>query len=138
MSGVRRLARRRHEAGAIGHAVSFALHVATGFVAVAAHYAIMGALMGAGAPALWASGTGFLGGALVRFVSSYYGIFESTRGMVHAGWRFVVAIAAQALVNTLLLAGLLALDVPVWPAQVAVTVAVTLLNYLVYRLWVFR
>jgi putative flippase GtrA len=135
---VRALARRRHETGPAGVAISFGLHVGTGFLAVAAHYGAMAALLAGGVPPLTASGIGFGAGALVRFLLAYYGVFLPTRGMVTAGWRFGVALALQLAVNTLLLAALLALGFAVWPAQVTVTIVVTLLNYLVYRLWVFR
>ena len=117
---------------------SFALHVATGVIAVAAHYALMYGLVRSGMPGVPASAVGFTAGALTRFALSYWRVFAPSRGMTAAGARFVVAIALQLAVNTLLLAGFLNLDVPLWPAQVATTVLMTFGNYLVYRLWVFR
>jgi putative flippase GtrA len=119
-------------------AFSFGLHVATGFIAVAAHYGAMWLLLRGGLPPVAASSAGFAGGALVRFLLSYLGVFVPSHGMRTAGTRFVAAILLQLALNSLLLSALLALDVPVWHAQVAATVALTVVNYAVYRLWVFR
>jgi putative flippase GtrA len=126
-----------------GHGVahwlhSFSLHVVTGFVAVAAHYALMYALLRAGQPPVASSACGFVAGAATRFALSYAHIFAPTRGVHAAGVRFAVAIAAQLAANSLLLAILTQQGVAVWPAQVATTVVLTFVNYLVYRWWVFR
>jgi putative flippase GtrA len=117
---------------------SFSLHVVTGFVAVAAHYALMYGLLRAGQGAVGASACGFVAGAATRFVLSYVHIFAPTQGVHAAGARFAVAIAAQLAANSALLAILTHQGVPVWPAQVATTVVLTFANYLVYRWWVFR
>jgi putative flippase GtrA len=117
---------------------SFSLHVVTGFAAVAAHYALMYALIRAGLPPVAASATGFLAGALTRFVLSYAHIFAPTQGVHAAGARFVVAITAQLAANTALLAALTYAGLSVWPAQVLTTILLTVVNYLVYRWWVFR
>ncbi len=105
---------------------------------MAAHYAVMYALVKSGMPGVPASGGGFVVGALTRFALSYWRVFAPTRGMTAAGTRFVVAIALQLAVNSLLLAGFLELGLTLWPAQVTTTVLMTFGNYLVYRLWVFR
>jgi putative flippase GtrA len=55
-----------------------------------------------------------------------------------AGLRFAVAIAAQLAANTGLLAALTGAGLTVWPAQVVTTILLTVVNYLVYRWWVFR
>ncbi len=117
---------------------SFSLHVATGFAAVAAHYATMYGLLSAGAAPVPASAIGLLAGALTRFLFSYAHIFSPTRGVQTAGTRFIVAIAAQLAANSALLAALTQSGVAVWPAQVLTTVLLTFINYLVYRWWVFR
>ena len=117
---------------------TFTLHVATGFLAVAAHYAVMYGLLRTGMAGVPASAVGFLAGALTRFALSYWHIFEPTRGVAVASIRFVVVIAAQLAANSALLAGLLALGTSLWPAQIATTVVLTFGNYLAYRLWVFR
>ena len=130
---------RRPSGTGLAHWIhSFSLHVATGFAAVAAHYALMYALMRIGAAPLPASAVGFTGGALTRFVLSYAHIFTPTRGVPAAGVRFLVAIAAQLAANTALLAALTGAGLAVWPAQVTTTVLLTFANYLVYRWWVFR
>ena len=55
-----------------------------------------------------------------------------------ASLRFVVVIALQMLANSALLALLLRAGISLWPAQVATTIVLTFVNYLAYRLWVFR
>jgi putative flippase GtrA len=130
---------RRPSGSGLAHWIhSFSLHVVTGFAAVAAHYALMYALLRAGLAPVPASAIGFLAGALTRFVLSYAHIFAPTRGVQVAGVRFVVAIAAQLAANSGLLAALTQAGVAVWPAQVLTTVLLTVVNYLVYRWWVFR
>ena len=136
---VRKFFRRPDPGSGILHWIhSFSLHVLTGAVAVAAHYAVMYGLVQWGMPGVPASGGGFVVGALTRFALSYWRVFAPTRGMTTAGTRFVVAIAAQLAVNSLLLAGFMALGLALWPAQVTTTVLMTFGNYLAYRLWVFR
>jgi putative flippase GtrA len=136
---LRRLVRRPGPAGGFGHWIhTFTLHVLTGFLAVAAHYAVMYALVRAGSAGVPASAVGFLFGAMTRFALSYWHIFEPTRGVRVASLRFLVAIAAQLALNSALLAGLLAQGLALWPAQIATTIVLTFVNYLAYRLWVFR
>jgi putative flippase GtrA len=136
---VLRHALRRPSGRGLGHWLhSFSLHVATGFAAVAAHYALMYAMLAAGLSPVPASGLGFLAGALTRFVFSYAHIFTPTHGVNVAGMRFVVAIAAQLAANSALLGAFMQAGVAVWPAQIATTVLLTVANYLVYRWWVFR
>jgi putative flippase GtrA len=139
---VRRLlhqALRRPSGSGLTHWIhSFSLHVVTGFAAVAAHYALMYAMLRAGLAAVPASAIGFMAGALTRFALSYAHIFAPTRGVQAAGLRFVVAIAAQLAANTGLLAAFTHAGLAVWPAQVLTTVLLTFVNYLAYRWWVFR
>ena len=122
----------------IGLIANFSLHVLTGFAAVAVHYGALYGLLKLGVPPLAASAIGFAGGALTRFGLSYWRVFSPSHGLTIAGRRFVVAIAAQAIANTALLALLLSLGVGVWPAQIATTIVLTFVNYAAYRLWVFR
>jgi putative flippase GtrA len=130
--------RRPRGRGAVHWLHSFSLHVATGFAAVAAHYALMYALLRAGLGPVTASAAGFIAGALVRFVLSYAHIFTPTRGVHAAGARFIVAIGAQLAANSALLAAFTHAGLAVWPAQVLTTILLTFGNYLVYRWWVFR
>ncbi len=134
-----RIALRRPSGRGFAHWIhSFSLHVFTGFAAVAAHYALMYAMLQTGMAAVPASAIGFGAGALTRFTLSYAHIFAPTRGVQAAGLRFIVAIAAQLAANTGLLATFTQAGLTVWPAQVLTTVLLTVVNYLVYRWWVFR
>jgi putative flippase GtrA len=117
---------------------SFTLHVATGFLAVAAHYSVMYGFVRAGVAGVPASSIGFVAGALTRFALSYWHIFSPSRGVKVATVRFVFVILLQLAANSALLAGLLDFGVSLWPAQVVTTIALTFANYLAYRLWVFR
>lgn len=117
---------------------TFALHVGTGFIAVAAHYTLMYLLLRFGMTPVAASALGFCAGALTRFALSYYRVFAPTRGLTTAGMRFAVAIGAQAGANSALFASLLYAGLSTWTAQIATTVLLTFANFLAYRLWVFR
>ena len=117
---------------------TFVLHVATGFIAVAAHYSLMYGLLRLGMHAITASALGFCAGALTRFALSYWKVFAPTRGLTAAGGRFVLAIGAQAVANSALLASLLHAGLSTWTAQVTTTIVLTFANFLAYRLWVFR
>jgi putative flippase GtrA len=132
------LRRPRADGGVLHWAHTFVLHVATGFLAVAAHYAVMFVLVRGGMSGVPASAVGFGAGALTRFALSYWHIFEPSRGVRVASLRFAVAIVAQLAANSALLAWLLDAGIPLWPAQVTTTVLLTFANYLAYRLWVFR
>lgn len=133
-----RASRRVRRAAAIALFANFSLHVLTGFVAVGAHYGVLYVLLRAGVAPLVGSAVGFCGGAVTRFALSYWRVFSPSHSLTVAGRRFVIAIAAQALANTAMLALLLAAGLTVWPAQIATTVLLTFANYAVYRLWVFR
>jgi putative flippase GtrA len=139
LTPVRRLLRRPVADGSLLHWLhTFVLHVATGFLAVAAHYAVMWGFVRGGMAGVPASALGFAGGAATRFALSYWHIFEPTRGMKVASARFLVVILLQLAANSALLALLLDGGVPLWPAQIATTIVLTFANYLAYRLWVFR
>ena len=134
-----RLALQRPRGSGLSHWLhSFSLHVVTGFAAVAAHYALMYALLRAGLSPVAASAVGFAAGALTRFILSYAHIFSPTAGMHAAGLRFLFAIGAQLVANSAMLGALTRAGIDVWPAQIATTIVLTFVNYLVYRWWVFR
>ena len=136
---IRKLLRRPVPGSGLLHWVhTFALHIATGFLAVAAHYAVMYGFVRTGMAGVPASAIGFLAGALTRFALSYWHIFAPSRGVRVASLRFVVVIVAQLAANSALLALLIDLGLSLWPAQVTTTVVLTFANYLAYRLWVFR
>jgi len=115
----------------------FVLHVATGGLAVAAHYGVMALAMRLGTPPVAASAIGFVAGALTRFYTAYFHVYAPTATVRRVAPRFVLALAAQFLANAALLAGLIALGLPVWWAQALTTVALAFATYLVYRLLVF-
>jgi putative flippase GtrA len=116
----------------------FVLHVVTGFAAVAVHYAVMWLLLRGETNALIASSVGFAGGALTRFLTAYYNVFEPTQQVRATVPKFLAALLAQGVLNSLFLTGLMETGISLWYAQIATTVAMTFLNYIVYRLWVFR
>lgn len=116
----------------------FVLHIITGLAAVAAHYSLMWILLRTDAEPVLASSSGFLAGALVRFLLSYRHVFSPTIGVPSSLLRFVATLAMQMLVNALLLGFLIRAEAGVWLAQVLVTGLLTLANYMIYRLWVFR
>lgn len=118
--------------------VRFALHVATGFLAVAAHYSLMAVLLHLGTQPVVASGLGFIAGAVTRFLTAYFKVYAPSGTMRAAMPKFLLALGAQFVLNLLILAGMIAWGMSVWWAQVATTVLLTFGNYLVYRLWVFR
>ncbi len=117
---------------------NFSLHVATGFLAVGVHYAILYGLLRVGIDPVAGSAVGFGGGALTRFMLSYRHVFTPSHSLAIAGQRFLVALGIQFVANGALLASLLAAGLSVWPAQIATTIALTFANYAIYRLWVFR
>ncbi len=132
------LAHLRPGRGPLRLALNFSAHVATGFIAVAVHYSIMALCLHLGVGPIASSSVGFIGGALTRFMLSYFGVFEPTRGMSAAGSRFVIAVGLQLLANSALLATLMHAGMAVWWAQITTTVALTFVNYVVHRFWVFR
>jgi putative flippase GtrA len=118
--------------------VRFVLHVITGVLAVAVHYGLMALLLRAGATPLMATCGGFLGGAVTRFFTAYFHVFAPLQPVRFAVPRFVVTLAAQFVLNALLFELLMGAGLGVWLAQVSATVLLTFVNYVVYRLWVFR
>ncbi len=87
---------------------------------------------------LTASIFGFCAGAIVRFLTAYLAVFEPEQPWALALPRFLASLVIQGAGNAGLLWLLLALNLPVWIAQILVTGAMTILNFVVYRLWVFR
>lgn len=127
-----------HTPGWLGLSWSFLLHVATGVLAVAAHYALMALLIWAGMSPLAGSAIGFIAGAVVRFALSKRVVFRSRVANGPALLRFFVVLALQFWANLGLLAGLLWLGLSVPVAQLVTTAVLTVFNYLAHRIWVFR
>lgn len=115
----------------------FVLHLGTGALSVAAHYAVMAVALAAGLAPVAASAIGFVAGAGVRFYASYKHVFTPTASAGHVAPRFVLALALQFIANGLLLQGLLDAGLPVWWAQLLTTAVLAVATYLVYRLLVF-
>lgn len=116
----------------------FARHLLTGVVAVLVHYGLMSLALHADAAPIVATSIGFIGGAIVRFLTAYFHVFAPSESVGFALPRFLLALAAQWALNALLLGGLMQAGLSVWVAQITTTVLLTFVNYLVYRLWVFR
>ncbi len=116
----------------------FVLHVATGLLAVAVHYALMALAMKGGLHPVAASALGFAGGAVTRFYTAYFHVYAPSGSMRAALPRFLLLLAVQFVANALLLQALLALGLPVWWAQAVTTIVLTFVVYLAYRLLVFR
>ena len=117
---------------------SFCLHVMAGFIATAAHYAVMFVLIRVGMEGLLASTLGFGAGAITRFLLSYFHVFSPTSGVRKVMFRFVLALFVQMVANSLLLGILMAAGLLVWEAQIVTTAALTIFTYIGGKLWVFR
>ena len=122
----------------VAEAWRFVLHVATGLVAVGAHYGTMAAAIAMGAAPVPGSSIGFAAGAIVRFALAYWHVFDTTLPVAHSGVRFAIALGVQALANAAILSAGLAIGLGTWTSQVIATVAMTFVNFAMYRLWVFR
>jgi putative flippase GtrA len=118
--------------------VRFILHVITGVLAVLVHYGLMAIALRAGAAPLAATCIGFVGGAVTRFFTAYFHVFAPLQPVKLAVQKFVLALGAQFVLNALLFDTLMRMGLQLWLAQVVATVLLTFVNYLAYRLWVFR
>lgn len=116
----------------------FTLHVLTGILTVVAHYSVMWLLVRSGMAAVPASSIGFLAGAATRFVLSYTKVFSPSDSVPVTLARFIVALGLQWLINITLLDFLLHAGLQLWLAQISTTLTLTFINYLAYRLWVFK
>jgi putative flippase GtrA len=115
-------------------------YVASGLAATGSHYLVMVALVQwAGWWEVAASSAGFLAGAAVKYPLNYWVVFRSQARHGDAIVRFAIGLAAGFALNGIVLAALLAtLDVHYLVSQVLTTAAVTLVNYLLARNWIFR
>lgn len=117
--------------------VGLILHIVTGVIATAAHYLAMWGFLQTGMSSLVATSFGFVFGAITRFLLSYFHVFSPTRAVPHAVWRFILALMFQMFCNTALVALFLHI-LPLWYAQVTTTILMTVVNYMIYRIWVFK
>ncbi len=115
----------------------FILHIITGVMATAAHYAVMWLLLQAGLASLYATSIGFIFGAVTRFFLSYFHVFSSEAAIPTAMGRFIFALLVQMACNGMLLTQINKF-VPIWEAQIVTTITLTIFTYITHRLWVFR
>lgn len=85
-----------------------------------------------------ASSAGFLLGAIVRFLFAHFAVFAPAQALPTTLAKFSAALTLQLAANSVLLALLVALNVPIWWAHISVTVLMTFVSYGVYRFWVFK
>jgi len=116
----------------------FTLHVLTGFIAVAAHYALMWVLLSLGTPTLASSGVGFVAGAVTRYLLSYYAVFAPTGSVQSTVAKYLTVLGVQMTMNLILLKLFMLTGLSVWIAQIITTILLTFANYIAYRLWVFK
>ena len=128
----------RYPATLVDWARGFSLHVITGFIAVAAHYTLMWMLLKLAAPPLFASSLGFVAGAITRYLLSFYKVFAPTGSVPATLAKFTAALGAQMVANLILLDLIMHAGANLWLAQVSATIILTFVNFIVYRLWVFK
>ncbi len=116
----------------------FILHILTGAVSVIVHYAVMSLMLLVGVGPLLASGVGFLFGAITRFITAYHHVYTPSGSIPDTLPKFIIALIAQGCCNLIFLDVFMFLRIKVWLAQIITTVTMTFLNYVVYRIWVFK
>ena len=111
-----------------------------GVIATASHYAVLVALVQAGAAgAVAASAAGCLVGAVVSYVLNYRFTFFSAQRHVIAVPIFFLFAGLSLVLNTVLMAGLTgSLGLHYLPAQVLVTGVLLVWNFFVHQRWTFR
>ena len=112
-----------------------------GLFGTAAHYGLLiGLVELAGASPVLGSTLGALAGAIVNYILSWHFVFNARRTHSGAFPRFLMTAAVSAGLN----GALMALLVNVMglfsyiPAQVLVTIILSVLNFLVSRYWTFQ
>ena len=118
--------------------VQYFQHLMTGGVATAAHYIVMWFALSAQLWPALATTLGFIVGATTRFFFSYFHIFEPEKDVTGALPHFVLALLVQMVLNATLLTLFLKVTTLVWPAQILITILLTVFNFLVYKFWVFK
>lgn len=119
-------------------AFRFVLHLIAGALAVVVHVTIMAIALRGGVPPVGATSLGFCGGALTRFLTTHFHVFDHDQTAMMTLPRFLVVITIQGAANAGFLAVLVRAGIGTWWAQAIVTVSLTMGTYLAYRLWVFR
>lgn len=116
----------------------FLLHVATGAISVCAHYLVMALILSFNCEPSIASGIGFFFGALIRFITAYYHVFNPRGSINETLPKFILALVIQGSLNLVLLNIFMYLNGSVWIAQLMTTLIITFLNYYAYYIWVFK
>lgn len=117
---------------------SFVLHILTGGLSVTIHYTIMGLMLLIGISPLVSSSLGFVFGALLRFITAYYHVFEPSSSVQETVPKFILSLFFQGIFNFIFLYILISMDIKLWVAQLLTTISITFLNFIVYRIWVFK
>ena len=120
-------------------APQFLRYAGAGAIGTLAHYALLITLVQlAGVPAVTASAAGATIGALVNYVLNYRFTFASQRAHRVALPRFALVSILGIVLNTIVIAALLALArVHYVVAQVIATGVVLLVGFIVNRKWTF-
>lgn len=139
MNGLAQFYRRIIAPGSgAGWKTQFFLHLVTGAAATAAHYIVMWFALSAQLWPTLATTIGFSVGATMRFLFSYFHIFEPERYISKALPYFVLVLTLQMALNAALLTLLLIVTKLVWPAQILTTIMLTVFTFLAYKFWVFK
>jgi putative flippase GtrA len=111
-----------------------------GFVAAAAHYGVLVALVEFGiASPVPATLVGYIAGGSVSYLLNRRHTFRSERPHLEATWRFAAVAGIGFLLTAVLMNVLVVrLEVPYLPAQVLTTGAVLVWSFVAHRLWTFR
>lgn len=117
---------------------AFLLHLATGVVATAVHYAVMAAALIWISSAAMASSVGFLAGALTRFLTAHKVVFLGPRRLWPTVARFVMSLLIQLALNAFFLNFFLLFTNHLWLAQAITTGLMVTFNFIVYKKWVFK
>lgn len=115
----------------------FVLHVITGFLSVIGHYGVMALLLKTGYTPVIASSGGFVFGALTRFFTAYFHVFSPKNTVSQTLPKFILSLALQAVLNFFYYRVLS--NFPCWSGgrKYFTTITMTVINYVVYRAWVF-
>lgn len=116
----------------------FFWHIVTGFVATGAHYGLMAIVLTWISSAILASSVGFMAGALTRFLTAHKIVFQGNRLFWPTVLRFMISLLVQLLLNAALLRLLLLAIDNLWLSQVIATGLMVVLNFIIYKTWVFR
>jgi putative flippase GtrA len=122
------------------HRYSIPMYIGAGGIATASHYATMIMLVELlGVLPLIATATGFVVGAVVKYVLNHGVVFRSAERHDAAVPRFAVMLGIMFVLNAACFAALSPLTEPYYiVAQVITTILLIPPGYFMSRLWVFR